>query len=264
MFGDPLPTISPAQFRVMRDFLKLPQSVLAELLGVEQADVNGWESGASQTPESVGSRYSEIAALTSFNVEENVRRLSSGSEDTMATYRSDADFWAAHPDMMPYPASWQRGVVGRVAEQFPGLSIGYNTQDEAPSPEDGITSAELRVVREMLGLSQEDLARLLHVEVELLSRWESGAVEIPTSVRLAVERQEAKATNEVSDLVNGLNDARDVGVVTFRTDEDFRLAMPGVSNYPATWHRSIVARACQEVFEVRVEFWDRNLPGAFG
>lgn len=256
--------MSPAQFRVMRDFLKLPQSVLAELLGVERADISGWESGASQTPESVGSRYKEIAAMTSFNVDANVQSLSDGSEDTMETYRSDADFWAVHPYMRPYPASWQRGVAGRVAQQFPGLSIGYNTLDEAPCLEEGMTSAELRVVREMLGLSLEHLARLLKVEVDLVTHWERGTVEIPTSVRLAVERQEAKAANEVTGLVDGLNDARDVGVVTFRTDEDFHLAMPGVSNYPATWHRSIVARAYQEIVELRIEFWDRNLPGAFG
>lgn len=264
MFGDPLPTMSPAQFRVMRDFLKLPRSVLAELLGVEHDEIRKWESGASQTPEAVEFRYKEIAALTSFTVDENVRRLNNGSEDTMESFRSDVDFWAAYPDMMPYPASWHRGIAGRVAEKFPGLSIGYNRQDEVPRSEETMTSAELRVVRERLGLSNEDLATLLNVKVELVSSWESGTVEIPVPILLAMERQEVVAANEVTRLINELNDARDVGVVTFRTDEDFRLAMPHISNYPATWHRSIVARACQEVVELRVEFWDRDLPGAFG
>jgi DNA-binding transcriptional regulator YiaG len=256
--------MSAANFHVMREFLKLPQNVLAELLGVERAEIVEWESGASQPPEAVLFRYKEIADLTLFSVNENVRRLNNGSDDTMETYRSDADFWAVHPDMRPYPASWQRGVVGRVAEQVPGLSIGYNRKDEAPFSEERMTSAELRVVRELLGLSIDDLARLLHVDVELVSRWESGVAEIPTPIRLAVEDLETEAANEVTQRIDALNDARDVGIVVFRTDEDLHLAMPGVSKFPATWHRAIVARAFQEVFELRIEFWDRNLPGAFG
>jgi hypothetical protein len=40
------------------------------------------------------------------------------------TYRSDAEYHAAHPEI-PFPAAWHRAVTARVAQEVPGLAIAY-------------------------------------------------------------------------------------------------------------------------------------------
>jgi hypothetical protein len=47
-------------------------------------------------------------------------------EPVLVTYRSDAEYHAAHPELEPrWPASWHRAVCARIAQEVPALSIVY-------------------------------------------------------------------------------------------------------------------------------------------
>lgn len=112
--------------------------------------------------------------------------------------------------------------------------------DERMSP------AELRVVREFLGLSSSDLARHLGVTDRTVRHWEAGKYPVPDGVRLAVEKLEADTARFVAGVVEKLMDYPDPVVVTYRTDEEYHEAHPEIP-LPASWHRAVIARVAQEV-----------------
>lgn len=110
-----------------------------------------------------------------------------------------------------------------------------------------MTPAELRVVREFLGLTGEALAHLLGVQDRTVRRWEAGTVPIPDGVRIQVEQLEAVAGETVSQHIDTLMDLPDPTVLTFRSDAEYHQHHPGEADYPASWHRAIVARIAQDV-----------------
>jgi transcriptional regulator with XRE-family HTH domain len=59
-----------------------------------------------------------------------------------------------------------------------------------------VTPAELRERRVALGLSQTELAELLGVTQNTVSRWEVGAHAIPLYLVLALERIEQRAAEQ--------------------------------------------------------------------
>lgn len=119
--------------------------------------------------------------------------------------------------------------------------------DPPNMPEDErMTPAEFRVVREFLGLTGDWLAQYLGVTSRTVRAWEAGKHPIPDGVRLAIEDLEARTGVFVGGCVDKLLDAADPGVVTYRTDEEYHAAHPGIK-FSASWHRAVVARIAQEV-----------------
>lgn len=119
--------------------------------------------------------------------------------------------------------------------------------DPPGMPEDErMTDAELRVVREWLGLSPEWLAQHLGVSPRTVRHWEAGRYAIPDGVRLAVEELEASTTATVATTVGQLMDLPEPGLVTYRTDAEYHQAHPE-QPFPASWHRAVVARVAHEV-----------------
>jgi DNA-binding transcriptional regulator YiaG len=110
-----------------------------------------------------------------------------------------------------------------------------------------MTPAELRVVREWLGLTGEALALLLGVQDRTVRRWEAGQIIIPDGARLEIEQLEAQADTIVEEQVLALNDARDPVTMTYRTNEHYWQHHPEQEPRPASWHRAITARIAQEV-----------------
>jgi len=53
----------------------------------------------------------------------------------VVTYRSDEQYHAAYPEI-PFPASWHRAVVARIAQEVPGLAIAY-PDERRPDQETG-------------------------------------------------------------------------------------------------------------------------------
>ncbi|MFJ1647959.1 helix-turn-helix domain-containing protein [Streptomyces sp. NPDC088258] len=113
--------------------------------------------------------------------------------------------------------------------------------------------AELRVVREFLGLTPEWLAGHLNVSVRTVRHWEAGKYAIPDGVRLEVEDLEARTGQFVSGVIDKLIDLPDPGVITYRDDAEYHAAHPEVP-FPASWHRAVVARIAQEVTALSIAY----------
>lgn len=118
-----------------------------------------------------------------------------------------------------------------------------------------MTPAEFKVVREFLGLSCDWLAAYLNVSPRTVRHWEQGKYHIPDGVRLAVEELEQRTATVVSGTVDRIMDVPDPVVVTYRTDADYHAAHPD-NDFPASWHRAVVARVAQEVPALSIVFAD--------
>lgn len=115
-------------------------------------------------------------------------------------------------------------------------------------------SAELRVVREYLGLTGEWLATQLGVQDRTWRRWEAGTQPVPEFVREYVERVEAATADIVGQYVDALRDATDVGILTYRHEKDLWTERADMRPYPASWHRAVCARVAQEVPGLVIEY----------
>lgn len=119
--------------------------------------------------------------------------------------------------------------------------------DPPDMPDDErMTDAELRVVREFLGLTPEWLASHLKVSARTVRHWEAGRYDIPDGVRLEIEDLERRTAEFLDGLVSKLMDVPVRGVITYRNDEEYHAAHPEIP-FPALWHRAMVARLAQEV-----------------
>lgn len=121
-----------------------------------------------------------------------------------------------------------------------------------------MTDAELRVVREHLGLTTRWLADHLSVAERSIHRWENGDRDVPDGVRVAVEDLERVTAELVTAAVGACSDARDPGMLTYRSDIDYRAAHP-VQPWPASWHRALVARVAQEVPGLEINYWSADM-----
>lgn len=119
---------------------------------------------------------------------------------------------------------------------------------------DTMTAAELRVVREYLGLTIEWLCEHLGVQGRTGRRWEAGDSPIPEGVRLAIEQIETQTALVVDAAVEACNASTDPIMLTYRTDADHRTHHPEQS-WPASWHRAVVARVAQEVPGLAIDYW---------
>ncbi|QVJ03083.1 DUF1870 family protein [Nocardiopsis eucommiae] len=119
--------------------------------------------------------------------------------------------------------------------------------DPPGMPEDErMKGVELKMVREWLALSGQELADLLGVNARTVRSWEQGRDPIPDSVRLEVERMEAVTAQAVTAGVEALMDLPEPTVLTYLNDGQYREREPD-STWPASWHRRVVARIAQEV-----------------
>jgi transcriptional regulator with XRE-family HTH domain len=119
--------------------------------------------------------------------------------------------------------------------------------DPPGMPEDErMTDAELRTVREFLGLTPEWLAAHLGVSARTVRHWEAGRYAIPDGVRLEIEDLERRTGEFISGIVPQLLDLPDPGVYVYRSDEEYHTAHPEIP-FPASWHRAVVARIALEV-----------------
>ncbi|GEO94710.1 helix-turn-helix domain-containing protein [Kocuria turfanensis] len=124
-------------------------------------------------------------------------------------------------------------------------------------PADGrMTPIELKVVREALGLSREQLAAALDVGLRSVDDWESDRRPIPEGVRDDVERIEAY-TAEVADQLAAhlLEHAGGTPVLeVYDRDADMpALDLPGAPLPPtARWWRAVAHRVAEDVPGLRI------------
>lgn len=116
--------MTDAEFRVVRDWLGLTGEWLAGHLGVSPRMVRHWEQGKYPVPDRVRLELEDLEARTGTFVSGVVAQLLDAPEPGVITYRTDAEYHAAHPEI-PFPAAWHRAVVARIAQEVPGLGIAY-------------------------------------------------------------------------------------------------------------------------------------------
>lgn len=117
---------------------------------------------------------------------------------------------------------------------------------------DRIQPAELRTIREYLGLTSEALATILGVRHDTVRRWETGRYPIPIGVREEVEKVEATTAAHVGELVTSLNNMATPSAVVYGSDEELWEARPELRPLTARWWRHTVARAAHEVPGVEI------------
>lgn len=137
--------------------------------------------------------------------------------------------------------------------------------------EEGMTGAELATVCGYLGLTAVALMDVLndspYAEGEVsaeraVRRWFTTPGEVPEWVREEIERIETRTATEVGKLVervmSGGDTHPDIGVVTYRTNQDFWDHRPDMRPWPASWHRQVVARVAHEIPGLRIIYWERS------
>ncbi|MFJ2110578.1 helix-turn-helix domain-containing protein [Streptomyces sp. NPDC087850] len=123
--------MTDAEFRVAREFLGLTGDWLAGHLGVSGRTVRHWEQGKYPIPEGVRLAIEQIEATTGEFIGGVIEKIMDVPDPVVVTYRTDAEYHAAHPEI-PYPASWHRAVVARIAQEVPALSMVYAPQVSLP------------------------------------------------------------------------------------------------------------------------------------
>jgi transcriptional regulator with XRE-family HTH domain len=115
--------------------------------------------------------------------------------------------------------------------------------------------AELKIIREALGLTGDNLASMLDVSPRTVRNWEQGKYPIPDGVSdevhtLLVEMQ-ISAHLSAMDLKNKDNPT----ITVYRTDEEYRQHNPDGPRC-AGWTRAHAARVFQMVPNLRIRYTD--------
>ena len=127
---------------------------------------------------------------------------------------------------------------------------------EAPASAGALpmSGAELRCLREWLGLTTRWLADHLGVAERSVHRWESGIREVPEGVAAEVLRLSEITYGVLNGLIDQLLDVPEPGVYTYMSDADYRSHHPE-QDWPASWHRALCARLADEVPGLRITYW---------
>lgn len=125
--------MTSAEFKVVREFLGLTGDWLAAHLGVSGRTVRHWEQGKYPIPDGVRLEIEDLEARTGQFIGGIVEKLMDLPDPGVVTYRDDTEYHSAHPEA-PFPASWHRAVVARIAQEVPGLSIAFASDIPGPSP----------------------------------------------------------------------------------------------------------------------------------
>lgn len=116
--------MTDAEFRVVREYLGLTGDWLAGHLGVSSRTIRHWEQGKYAIPDGVRLEVADLERRTGEFVSGLIEKIMDIPDPVVVTYRDDAQYHAAHPDI-PFPASWHRAVLARIAQEVPALSIVY-------------------------------------------------------------------------------------------------------------------------------------------
>lgn len=120
-----------------------------------------------------------------------------------------------------------------------------------------MTSAKFRVVREFLGLTGDWLAQHLHVSSRTVRHWEQAKYPVPDGVMIALECLKHETGAFIGACVDELLDIPDPGIVVYRNDAEYHAANPEIT-WPASWHRTVVARIALEIPGLRIVYASRD------
>lgn len=116
-----------------------------------------------------------------------------------------------------------------------------------------MSAAELRVIRERLGLPTAWAADKLGVAERSVTRWETGSHQIPDGIGDEVRRWQAVADAAVADARERLAAEDHPSMVTYRTNDDYHAAHLGI-DWPASFHRAITGRIAETVDNLTITY----------
>lgn len=126
MSSPPLPAMTGAELQVMREFLGLSTSWLAQHMAMNERRMMRMEADQESVPDALMSVVDAIADETKAEVHDMIaqyrRKVKASAEGdivTIRTYRTDKEYNGK------YPSRWHRMVCARVADGVPGLILVY-------------------------------------------------------------------------------------------------------------------------------------------
>lgn len=129
-----------------------------------------------------------------------------------------------------------------------------------------MTPAEMKTIRESLGLSAQWVADQAGVMLRTVQYWEAGRMSVPADVaKMLVEIDQrlenavAQAVTEMSELSEKNGPPGDIELVRYRTDEDLWSAKPDMRPLPASTHAAMLARTRRAFLAlgipISINFW---------
>lgn len=113
-----------------------------------------------------------------------------------------------------------------------------------------MTAAEMRTLREALGLPATWLAAQAKVQERTVRHWESGRNAVPDDVAAMLQRIDAAFDTSAGEALRQYADAalstagvpQEVVLLRYRTDEDLWRSLPDMRPLPATAHAAMLYR----------------------
>ena len=121
-----------------------------------------------------------------------------------------------------------------------------------------MTPAELKCALDFLGVSTRWLAARVDVNQRTVVRWCDGDSLVPREVAMEVEAILLRTADAYQAMRENIEPDGDGTVLlkTYRTDHSFWQARPDRVEFPASWHRQMVARLAAELSEpTRIEYF---------
>ncbi len=123
-----------------------------------------------------------------------------------------------------------------------------------------MTGAELKTIRESLGLSVKWLAEKAGVSHRSASYWESCTFSVPDDVAQMINALDAgidsmvtQAINVIDDQIKGQGELPEkVVLLRYRTDEDLWQFRSDMAGLPVTYHAAMLARLRSAVISLKV------------
>lgn len=124
-----------------------------------------------------------------------------------------------------------------------------------------MTPAELKTMREAVGLSVPDLAALVNVQERTVRYWESGRNAVPedvSSMVLGVDRQLDALVDQVMGVVREHiaaqgGEPEDIVLLRYRENADLWHFLPDFKPLPTTTHGALLARCRAALADLHVK-----------
>jgi transcriptional regulator with XRE-family HTH domain len=124
-----------------------------------------------------------------------------------------------------------------------------------------MTPAELKTIREAVGLAVPDLAALADVQERTVRYWESGRNVVPDDVAQMALDLDARLDDLVAELVAFVKDAislrggapEDIALLRYRENADLWHFRPDFRPLPTTTHAALLARSRAALADLHVK-----------
>jgi transcriptional regulator with XRE-family HTH domain len=118
-----------------------------------------------------------------------------------------------------------------------------------------MTSAELKTLRESLGLPVSFLATQANVQRRTVEYWESGRNKVPEDVSILIINIENNFAQIVENIIGLVKEKMpsDVALIRYKTDEDLWKFRPDFKQLPATAHAALISRCRRELWKIGIK-----------